>query len=169
MRSYSFDIQFDNAYRQHSKKFQIKFNSLKWNYSILIFIIINKLLFSFHLQKISLLINIIIIIYCLNMFFQICQITKDKNTEDDDIFYKRIFLRKLSYSIYFIGISIIDLLIILFFEHEGFISINHFEIYFSYVKLYFVISIISILLFIQFYFRKFFEELNQEIKEKYEI
>jgi hypothetical protein len=169
MRSYSFDVKFDDSMRKSPKKLQIKINGLKLNYLFLTFIIANKFIFTFHNQKISLLIELVTFVYCLNTFYCLYKLSNENNSEEEEFNCKKSFLSKHSYSIYILAGNIIDLLIIIFFENEGFNSFNNFEIYFSYVKLFFILLIILVLIFIQFYFRSFIEKMKQEVIDNYEI
>jgi len=169
MRSYSFDMKFDNSIRKTTKKFQIKLHSLMLNYLFLTFIVANKFIFAFHQQIISVFIESFTFIFCVNVFYSLYNLSNKNSSEAQDINYKKSFLIKQSYSKYFMVMNIVDMLIILFYENEGFKSFNNFEIYFSYLKLAFNMLIITIFGFIQFNFRRFLDKMKLEITENYEI
>ena len=84
MRSYSFDMKFDDSIRKSPKKFQIKVNSLKLNYLFLIFIVSNKFIFSFHQQKISVFIECLTFIFCVNLFYSIYKLSNENTSEAED-------------------------------------------------------------------------------------
>ena len=169
MRSYSFDMKFNNSIRKTTKKFQIKLHSLMLNYLFLTFIVANKFIFAIHQQIISVFIEFFTFIFCVNVFYSLYNLSNKSSSEAEDINYKKSFLIKQSYSKYFMVMNIVDMLIILFYENEGFKSFNNFEIYFSYLKLAFNMLIITIFGFIQFNFRRFLDKMKLEITENYEI
>ena len=169
MRSYSFDMKFDDSIRKSPKKFQIKLHSLMLNYIFLTFIVANKFLFTFHQQKISVFIELLTFVFCVNVFYSLYNLSNLTRSEAEDINYKKSFLIKQNYSKYFIVMNIVDMLIVLFYENEGFKSFNNYEIYFSYLKLAFNMIIVTIFVFIQLYFRRFLNKMKLEITENYEI
>ena len=168
MRSYSFDIKFEEPKRKNPITFQLTLNTLKMNYIFLIFTILNEILFSFNQNNFSNFTNIITILYSLSLLFDINQMLIENNPEDNELSRKQSFTNKHNYLIYLLAINIADLLFTIIYNYESLYSGNNFEIYFFYTNLFLNFLTISLLFTILLSNRSFVEKIKQEIKDKYE-
>lgn len=167
MHSYSFDLGIMNSNRNNfnSKKFNIKMNDVKWINLIFVFITLNQLLFNLHFHIFSLLINISILLMCLYIIFFVLKIQKETESDQIENILINQLIDKSKFLIYFLTVSIVDVVLVFFTYTNEFIFDNTYTDYFTYFKLFFLCIKVLMILLLRFYFKKLYDYKEQDNNE----
>lgn len=147
---------------QNSRKFNIKMNDLQWLFFILASISIIQLVYALHFQIFSILISLFNGYISGHSFYLIYKINMSKlDTLENIIFLTK--LKDMNYLLkYSVIVSMFDLLFTLIFSERFLVcfqSDNGYELYFCYLKLFFLIFRCLYTLTI---YLMYFKDLNTE-------
>ncbi len=136
MRSYSFDLNITpNINRTPSIKQIIQIEDLKWSSIIILFIISNSFIFGLNFNYFSIFLNVYSLITFMLTLYYLFNSTKLNDPVIDSKTFSKNYLRNILFICLGFILGLIELLMILIFYRDSFNSENHFEIYFSYMKL----------------------------------
>jgi hypothetical protein len=165
--SYSFDLNMNQTV--NSQKIIIMFNNLKWSNIVLLAITIIHILFFLTYHWFSTLIGIFIIFFSINVL----QIIHQNQKEVDELNETTIIQLELRKKIllYLIAITIIDIIIVISFCStflDGIYSIDDYEIYFSFLKVFMIICRLAFLCLVYFFLKEVLASLGVKNKDETE-